>query len=88
MPAEWRGTIFARPGDFPLLAKFIFPTDKLSIQVHPDDAYAAAHEKAAGGHGKTEMCTSSRQSLMRLFCLPQARLNKRVLSGRPGKANS
>jgi mannose-6-phosphate isomerase len=55
MPAEWRGTIFASPGDFPLLAKFIFPTDKLSIQVHPDDAYAAAHEQAAGGRGKTEM---------------------------------
>jgi len=28
-----------------LVAKFIFPTDKLSIQVIPDDAYAAAHEK-------------------------------------------
>ena len=55
MPAEWRGTTFAQPGDFPLLAKFIFPTDKLSVQVHPDDAYAAEHEKAAGGRGKTEM---------------------------------
>lgn len=55
MSAEWRGTLFAQPGDFPLLAKFIFPTDKLSIQVHPDDAYAAAHEQAAGGRGKTEM---------------------------------
>ncbi|HLZ13553.1 MAG TPA: type I phosphomannose isomerase catalytic subunit [Candidatus Acidoferrum sp.] len=55
MPAEWRGTSFAKPGDFPLLAKFIFPTEKLSIQVHPDDAYAAAHEQAAGGRGKTEM---------------------------------
>jgi mannose-6-phosphate isomerase len=54
MPAEWRGTAFATPGDFPLLVKFIFPTDKLSIQVHPDDAYAAVHEKAAGGRGKTE----------------------------------
>jgi mannose-6-phosphate isomerase len=41
--------------DFPLLVKFIFPNDKLSIQVHPDDAYAAAHEQAAGGRGKTEM---------------------------------
>src|SRR6202011_1222717 len=29
--------------------------NKLSIQVHPDDAYAAAHEQAAGGRGKTEM---------------------------------
>src|SRR6476646_6327547 len=55
MPAEWRGTMFAEPPDFPLLAKFIFPTDKLSIQVHPDDTYAAEHEKAAGGRGKTEM---------------------------------
>src|SRR5213080_5402364 len=55
MPAEWRGTRFAEPGHFPLLIKFIFPNDKLSIQVHPDDAYAAAHEQAAGGRGKTEM---------------------------------
>jgi mannose-6-phosphate isomerase len=55
MPAEWRGDNFREPGDFPLLVKFIFPQDKLSIQVHPDDAYAAVHEKAAGGRGKTEM---------------------------------
>ena len=55
MPADWRGTRFARPVDFPILIKFIFPNDKLSIQVHPDDAYAAAHEQAAGGRGKTEM---------------------------------
>jgi len=41
--------------DFPLLVKFIFPTDKLSIQVHPDDEYASVHEVAAGGRGKTEM---------------------------------
>jgi mannose-6-phosphate isomerase len=55
MPAEWRGTRFTEAGDFPILIKFIFPKDKLSIQVHPDDAYAAAHEQAAGGRGKTEM---------------------------------
>jgi len=55
MPPEWRGTRFTEPGDFPILVKFIFPNDKLSIQVHPDDAYAAVHEQAAGGHGKTEM---------------------------------
>lgn len=55
MPPEWRGTRFTELGDFPILVKFIFPTDKLSIQVHPDDAYAASHEQAAGGHGKTEM---------------------------------
>jgi len=55
MPAEWRGGNFSEPSDFPLLLKFIFPTDKLSIQVHPDDSYASIHEKAAGGRGKTEM---------------------------------
>jgi mannose-6-phosphate isomerase len=55
MPAEWRGTRLASTAHFPLLVKFIFPNDKLSIQVHPDDAYAAAHEQAAGGRGKTEM---------------------------------
>ena len=55
MPVEWRGSQLAGVPEFPLLVKFIFPTDKLSIQVHPDDAYASAHEKAAGGRGKTEM---------------------------------
>ncbi len=35
--------------------QFAGTTEKLSIQVHPDDAYAAHHETAAGGHGKTEM---------------------------------
>ena len=55
MPEAWRGKSMARYADFPLLVKFIFPTDKLSIQVHPDDAYAAEFEQAAGGRGKTEM---------------------------------
>ena len=55
MPPEWRGGRCATTADFPLLVKFIFPKDKLSIQVHPDDAYAAEHEAAAGGRGKTEM---------------------------------
>jgi mannose-6-phosphate isomerase len=55
MPCEWRGTRFVSLPDFPLLVKFIFPNDKLSIQVHPGDAYAAKHEQAAGGRGKTEM---------------------------------
>lgn len=55
MPAEWRGGQLASVAEFPLLVKFIFPTEKLSIQVHPDDAYASVHETAAGGRGKTEM---------------------------------
>src|SRR5260221_8401152 len=55
MPAEWRGTRLCSTAHFPLLVKFMFPNDKLSIQVHPDDAYAWVHEQAAGGRGKTEM---------------------------------
>jgi mannose-6-phosphate isomerase len=38
---------------FPLLAKYIFTSDWLSVQVHPDDAYAAAHDH--GSLGKCEM---------------------------------
>ncbi len=37
---------------FPLLVKFLFPTEKLSVQVHPDDLFAGRHEKSLG---KTEM---------------------------------
>ena len=37
---------------FPILAKFIFSSDQLSVQVHPADDYALEHE---GGPGKTEM---------------------------------
>ena len=55
MPPEWTGTRVQRDAIFPLLVKFIFSEEKLSVQVHPDDAYAARHEQAAGGHGKTEM---------------------------------
>jgi mannose-6-phosphate isomerase len=55
MTIGWRGSRFQEEGNFPLLLKFIFPKDKLSIQVHPDDEYAAVHEQAAGGRGKTEM---------------------------------
>lgn len=38
---------------FPLLVKLIDANDKLSVQVHPDDAYAQAHEN--GELGKNEM---------------------------------
>lgn len=38
--------------DFPLLIKFIDPHKDLSIQVHPDEAYAKKHGLP---HGKTEM---------------------------------
>jgi mannose-6-phosphate isomerase len=39
------------PKQFPLLLKFLFPEEKLSVQVHPDDAAA---RKAGLPNGKTE----------------------------------
>lgn len=39
------------PGVCPLLVKLLFTTERLSVQVHPDDEYAAAHHKSLG---KTE----------------------------------
>ena len=38
--------------EFPLLIKLIDARQNLSVQVHPDDAYALQHEN---GYGKTEM---------------------------------
>jgi len=55
LPEEWTGTRLRGLPRIPLLVKFIFPEDKLSVQVHPDDVYAEQHESAAGGVGKTEM---------------------------------
>lgn len=55
MTAEWRGARHANVAEFPVLIKLIFPNDMLSIQVHPDDAFASKFEQAAGGRGKTEM---------------------------------
>jgi len=55
MPADWAGTKLNTREPFPLLVKFLFPEQWLSVQVHPDDAYARMYEAAAGGVGKTEM---------------------------------
>lgn len=55
MSVEWTGAVIPDEPLFPLLVKFIFPEQKLSVQVHPDDDYAASCEQAAGGRGKTEM---------------------------------
>ena len=46
------GTNCKRFSDFPILIKFIDAKDNLSIQVHPDNAYALKNE---GQYGKTEM---------------------------------
>jgi mannose-6-phosphate isomerase len=45
--SSWKGR------RFPLLAKYIFTSDWLSVQVHPDDAYAGEHD--GGSLGKCEM---------------------------------
>jgi mannose-6-phosphate isomerase len=55
LPEEWTGTSLRGLARIPLLAKFLFPEEKPSVQVHPDDAYAEQHEGSAGGVGKTEM---------------------------------
>jgi len=47
LTGDWR-----RPDSFPILVKFLFTTDRLSVQVHPGDEYAWAHENFPG---KTEM---------------------------------
>lgn len=52
LPAEVLGTRIRPEGDFPLLVKFLFPEEKLSIQVHPNDTYARARGER---RGKTEM---------------------------------
>lgn len=49
---EVLGTNCGRFENFPVLIKFIDADRNLSIQVHPSDAYALAHE---GQYGKTEM---------------------------------
>jgi mannose-6-phosphate isomerase len=53
-PAGRTGEVwFTLPGQpLPLLIKFLFTTGKLSVQLHPDDAYARAHHDSPG---KSEM---------------------------------
>lgn len=46
------GTVGTLPGDLPILVKLIDAMDDLSIQVHPDDGFAARFEN--GQRGKNE----------------------------------
>lgn len=50
---EYLGTHPKTEGELPILIKFIDAKEDLSVQVHPDDAYAMRHEN--GQLGKTEM---------------------------------
>ena len=49
--SELVGTAARDPQRFPLLLKFLFPEEKLSVQVHPDDATA---QRLGEPWGKTE----------------------------------
>lgn len=55
MPKEILGNAIASrgPAGFPLMVKLIDASESLSVQVHPTDDYAAAHEN--GERGKTEL---------------------------------
>lgn len=44
---------YSSPSGFPLLVKLIDAADRLSVQVHPDDAYAKQYEN--GESGKSEL---------------------------------
>ncbi|MGZ6338624.1 MAG: type I phosphomannose isomerase catalytic subunit [Bdellovibrionota bacterium] len=46
------GEVWFQASEIPLLVKFLFANEDLSVQVHPDDAYAQTHH---GSPGKTEM---------------------------------
>ena len=50
---EYLGKRYASSRELPLLIKFIDAKQDLSVQVHPTDEYAAAHEN--GQRGKNEM---------------------------------
>lgn len=53
MHPEYLGTHPRTEGELPILIKLIDAKQNLSVQVHPDDDYAFAHEN--GSRGKTEM---------------------------------
>jgi mannose-6-phosphate isomerase len=46
------GEVWFETPEIPLLVKFLFASEKLSVQVHPDDVYARFHHSSPG---KTEM---------------------------------
>lgn len=46
------GEVWFETPEVPLLVKFLFTRENLSVQVHPDDDYARVHH---GSPGKTEM---------------------------------
>ena len=47
-PGERIGEVWFEEAGHPLLIKFLFTSEKLSVQVHPDDAYAAKKQAEPG----------------------------------------
>jgi len=72
---ELIGEAAPQPGRFPLLTKFLFPHDKLSVQVHPDDEGARELGQPCG---KTECWYVAK-------CLPGAQVGLGLTPG-VGKA--
>ena len=64
---ELMGEAAPHPDRFPLLTKFLFPRDKLSVQVHPDDEVARELGQPCG---KTECWYVAK-------CLPGAQVGAR-----------
>ncbi len=56
---DWTGTRIRNAPRIPLLVKFLFPEDKLSVQVHPSDDYARAHESGPAPSARPRCGTSS-----------------------------
>jgi len=74
---------FESPPDTPLLIKFLFTAESLSIQVHPDDEYARANHNCPG---KTEMWHILRADQGAKIAIgPRRRITREELAAAAGK---
>lgn len=74
---------FTSTHDLPLLAKYIFTSERLSIQVHPSDEQASARGQRSG---KAECCTVDKDSLFALGnILNQAAIEWSAICNRTGQ---
>lgn len=64
--SEFLGTNCRRFGEFPILIKFIDAKENLSVQVHPSDDYALAHENQLGKNEMWYVIDAEENS--RLYC--------------------
>jgi len=74
---------FESPPDTPLLIKFLFTSESLSIQVHPGDEYARLHHNCLG---KTEMWHILRaEEGAKIAIGPRRRITREELAAVAGK---